>query len=76
MPMPRNSFTECCVGLVFSSPAVSIYGTSVRWTKQALLAAQLVAELADGLEERQALDIADGAADLAQQEIDIVHGRP
>src|SRR5260221_403612 len=33
------------------------------------LAAQLVAELADCLEEGQTLDIADGAADLAQNEI-------
>src|SRR5262249_44754966 len=31
---------------------------------------QLVAELADGLEERQALDIADRAADLDQDEIE------
>ena len=30
---------------------------------------QVVAELADGFEERQALDIADGAADFAQHEI-------
>ena len=37
-----------------------------------MVAAQLVAELADGLEERQALDVADRAADLAKQEIDIV----
>ena len=33
------------------------------------LAAELVAELADRLEERQALDVADRAADLAQDEI-------
>ena len=33
-------------------------------------ARQLVAELADGLEERQALDVADRAADFAQHEID------
>ena len=30
---------------------------------------QVVAELADGFEERQTLDIADGAADFAQHEI-------
>ena len=29
-------------------------------------------ELADGLEERQAFDVADGAADFAQHEVDIV----
>ena len=33
------------------------------------LAAEFVAELADRLEERQALDVADRAADLAQHEI-------
>ena len=33
------------------------------------LAAEFVAELADRLEERQALDVADRAADFAQDEI-------
>ena len=37
-----------------------------------LLAAELVAELADRLEERQALDVADRAADLDQDEIVVV----
>ena len=32
MPMRRSSFTECCVGFVFSSPAASMNGTSVTWT--------------------------------------------
>ena len=31
IPMPRSSLTECCVGLVLSSPAASMYGTSVTW---------------------------------------------
>ena len=33
-------------------------------------ARQIVAELADRLEERQALDVADGAADLDEHEVD------
>ena len=37
-----------------------------------MAARQVVAELADRLEERQALDVADRAADLAQHEIDIL----
>ena len=37
------------------------------------LAAELVAELADRLEERQALDVADRAADLADHEILVRH---
>ena len=31
MPISRSSFTECCVGLVFISPAAGMNGTSVRW---------------------------------------------
>ena len=34
-----------------------------------MAARQVVAQLADRLEERQALDVADGAADLAQHEV-------
>ena len=30
MPIERSSFTECCVGFVFSSP-VATRGRSVRW---------------------------------------------
>ena len=37
-----------------------------------MVARQFVAELADRLEERQALDVADRAADLAQHEIEAV----
>ena len=38
-------------------------------------ARQLVAELADRLEERQAFDVADGAADLDEHEIDVLIAR-
>ena len=31
IPMRRSSLTECWVGLVLSSPAWPMYGTSVRW---------------------------------------------
>ena len=31
IPMRRSSFTECCVGFVFSSPALAMNGTSVTW---------------------------------------------
>ena len=34
------SCTECCVGLVFISPAAPMYGTSVTWTEMALLRAR------------------------------------
>ena len=32
IPIRRSSLTECCVGLVFSSPAWPTYGTRVRCT--------------------------------------------
>ena len=38
MPISRSFMTECCVGLVFSSPAAPMYGTSVTWTEMALVA--------------------------------------
>ena len=37
-----------------------------------VIARQIVLDLADGLEERQALDVADRAADLAQHEVEVV----
>ncbi len=36
MPMRRSSCTECWVGLVLSSPACPMYGTSVRWMNRQL----------------------------------------
>ena len=33
MPMPRSSFTECCVGFVLISSEVERAGRSVTWTK-------------------------------------------
>ncbi len=36
MPIPRSSRTLCCIGFVFSSCAVAMYGTSARWTTMAL----------------------------------------
>ena len=41
-----------------------------------LAARQIVLDLADRLEERQALDVADSAADLAQHEVVVVIARP
>ena len=38
----------------------------------AISARQIVLDLPDRLEERQSLDVADGAADLAQHEVELV----
>ena len=70
--MERSSLTECWVGLVFSSPALGMNGHQRQMDEGGVAARKLVAELADRLEEGQALDIADGAADLAQHEVDVL----
>ncbi len=36
MPIERSSRTECCVGLVFSSPVGAMCGSSETWTKAQL----------------------------------------
>ena len=41
-----------------------------------VVAAGFLAELADRLEERQDLDVADGAADLGDDDVDVVRGEP
>ncbi len=69
MPMERSSFTECCVGLVFNSPGRRDEGHQGEVDVEARPARQLGAELTDRLEERQALDVADRAADLHQDEV-------
>ena len=69
--MARSSFTLCCVGLVFSSCAAAIHGTSVTWTKMQLSRPCFVAHLADGFEERQRFDVADGAADLDDHDVHV-----
>ena len=43
---------------------------------QAVLAADVEGELADRLEERQALDVADGAADLGDHHVHVVGRQP
>ena len=41
-----------------------------------VVAADVEAELADGLEEREDLDVADGAAHLGDDDVDLVGGEP
>ena len=44
--------------------------------EEAVVPADVVAHLARGLEERQRLDVADGAADLGDHDVDRSSGRP
>ena len=69
MPIERNSLTECWVGLVFTSPADGNIGQQRQVDIDAMVMRQVVAELADRLQKRHGLDVADRAADLDQDEI-------
>ena len=71
MPIRRSSWTECWVGLVFSSPAWPRNGTSVRWTNMQRSRPEVGLELAQRLEERQRLDVADRAADLGDDDVHV-----
>ena len=75
MPISRSWPTECCVGLVFSSPAALRYGHEREVNVEAVLLADVERELANRFEERQPFDVADGAADFGDHDVDIV-GRP
>ena len=77
MPMPRSSLTECWVGLVLSSPVAASAGQQRHVDVQDVRPPDVLAHLADGLEERQRLDVADGPADLDDDDVRIaVAGDP
>ena len=69
--MPRSSLTECCVGLVLISPEPPTIRDQRQVDVDAAAAAQLDADLADRLEERQRLDVADRAADLDHADVGV-----
>jgi hypothetical protein len=69
MPIERSSFTECWVGFVFSSPGGRDVGEQRQVQKERLAPVELLPELPDRLEEGQALDVADRAADLHEHEV-------
>ena len=73
--MVRSAATECWVGLVFSSPDGPDVGQQRDVQEEDVVAADLVADLAGRLEERQRLDVADRAADLGDDDVDVA-GRP
>ena len=69
IPIRRSSFTECCVGFVFSSPALAMNGHERDVDVEDVVGADLAAELADRLEERLRLDVADRPADLRDDDV-------
>ncbi len=69
IPISRSSATECWVGLVFELSDDPDQGHQGDVDVQHVLPAHVLAELADGLEEREALDVADRAADLGDEHV-------
>jgi len=69
MPISRSFATDCCVGLVFNSPAALMNGTNVTCIKHDVAVTGFERELADGFEERQAFDVAGGAADFGDDDV-------
>ena len=75
MPRPRSSVTECWVGLVFCSPDGREIGHERQVHVADVVPADVAAELPDRLEERHDLDVADRAADLDDDDVDVRRGR-
>ena len=67
--------TECCVGLVFDFAGRLQIRHQRQVDVQAILLADVEGELADRFEKRQPFDVADGAADLGDDDIDVVGGQ-
>ena len=61
--------------MVLSSPAERDVGHQREVDVERVLAADVLAELANGFEERQALDVADRAADLDEHDVDVAADR-
>ena len=76
IPLLRSSATECWVGLVFNSSDVAMYGTRVTWTNMTFSRPTSFPELADGLQERKALDVTDGPPHLGDHDIDVLLAHP
>ena len=76
IPIARSSFTECWVALVLSSPDALDERHQGEVDVDDVLPAHVLLELADRLEERQALDVAHGAADLDDLHVDALADPP
>ena len=68
-PTLRSSLTECCVGLVFTSWAAAMQGTSA--CENHVAGFFFLLELASSLDERLALDVAHRAADFGNNDIGV-----
>ena len=74
IPRLRSSVTECWVGLVFCSPGDQV-GHQGQVDVADVVPADVPAELADGFDEGDDLDVTDRAADLDDDDVDILVGQ-
>ncbi len=74
MPISRIFITECWVGLVFSSPAVRMNGSSVRCTNTVSRGSSVQRAAGGSPRGTGGLDVADGPADLDDQEVEPLGG--
>ena len=72
IPMESSSFTRVLGGLGLELSGSGDEGNQGDVDEESVLAAVLLAHLADGFEEGKRLDIADRAADFADDHIDVV----
>jgi len=63
-PDSQHLFYAVLRGLVLSSPAAAMKGTSVTCTKSVFFRAEFQAHLANRFQERQGFDVANGAANF------------
>jgi predicted protein tyrosine phosphatase len=70
MPISRSLATDCWVGLVLISPAARMKRQQGDVDEADVLAADLEANCRSASRNRQALDVADRAADLGDQDVD------
>ena len=71
MPTFSSSLTECWVGLGLQLAGGRDVGHQRQVHEHRVVGPKLVAELADGFEEGQGFDVADGAADFHQHEVEV-----
>ena len=66
------SLTLCCVGLVFSSPAVGNIGHQRQMDENDVFGAQFQPHLADRFKKWERFDIAGRAADFHQDHVHVI----
>ncbi len=73
--MPSISFTRVLRGLGFEFAGGGDVGNQRDVNEQSVFGAEFEAHLADGFEEGKRFDVADGAADFDDDDVDVLRRR-